>query len=494
MKDGGYVQRFSNGSEEEGVTQAEEDNSPSEMQVTPDMLELARAGYNRLLTQKLAPEVDLRTRASEREQLYRELLGDDKEMQQAQLLLMLGQKGLQLAGNVDAQGRPLRGSTLGRFATVASEVPGAISQFISEADKRQNAIRMAAIQAAEKDAELSRRSNLSTIESQRKAFGDVLKSARGSATGMFGKGGMGPFWATVFSPNLAQAYADGMTTPEQDNMFVTAANAVLASARPKVEVYKDAFGNDVSRTIPGFDQGLDWLKEKLAQRRELDASGVRPPPATPGTVPVGPGTLSPDAAVVEPTVAQGPTPPAQATTQAPKGTETVGFDPNRRGIWQMTPNLSFLSVAGATIGQNVPGAGGIAPQAQQEIAYFETSLRELVKALMNNPRYPEGERQAIENELKLEPRVLRDEAALRNSLLGVNRFLTERYREASRTAVDMEIPADTRKLAATAANTIRDFQSKLNIPIVVNSIEEVEALPSGTVFLFRNETTERTKR
>jgi len=140
MKDGGYVQRFSNGSEEEGVTQAEEDNSPSEMQVTPDMLELARAGYNRLLTQKLAPEVDLRTRASEREQLYRELLGDDKEMQQAQLLLMLGQKGLQLAGNVDAQGRPLRGSTLGRFATVASEVPGAISQFISEADKRQEVI------------------------------------------------------------------------------------------------------------------------------------------------------------------------------------------------------------------------------------------------------------------------------------------------------------------------------------------------------------------
>ena len=494
MKKGGLVQHFYDGSEEEGVTPAEEDNSPSEMDVTPDMLALARAGYNRLLTQKLAPEVDLRTRASEREQLYRELLGDDKEMQQAQLLLMLGQKGLQLAGNVDAQGRPLRGSTLGRFATVASEVPGAIGQFISEADKRQNAIRMAAIQAAEKDAELARRSNLATIESQRKAFGDIMKSAKGSATGMFGKGGMGPFWATVFSPNLAQAYADGMTTPEQDNMFVTAANAVLASARPKVEIYKDAFGNDVSRTIPGFDQGLDWLKEKLAQRRELDASGVRPPPATPGTVPVGPGTLSPDAAVVEPTVAQGPTPPAQATTQAPKGTETVGFDPNRRGIWQMTPNLSFLSVAGATIGQNVPGAGGIAPQAQQEIAYFETSLRELVKALMNNPRYAEGERQAIENELKLEPRVLRDEAALRNSLLGVNRFLTERYREASRTAVDMEIPADTRKLAATAANTIRDFQSKLNIPIVVNSIEEVQALPSGTVFLFRNETTERTKR
>lgn len=495
MRNGGYVQRFKNGSEEEGVTQADEDNSPSEMDVTPDMLALARAGYDRLLRQQPLPDVDLRTRTAEREQLYRDLLGDNKEMQQAQLLLMLGQKGLQLAGNVDAQGRPLRGSTLGRFATVASEVPGAISQFISDADKRQNAIRMAAIQAAEKESEQTRESNLRTLESQRKAFGDVIKSAKGSlASGMFGKGGLGPFWTTIFTPNLAQAYADGVTTPEQDNLFVTAASAVLASAQPKVEVYKDAFGNDVSRTIPGFDQGLDWLKEKLAQRQELDASGARPPPATSGTVPVGPGTLSPDVAVVEPTVAQGPTPPAQATTQAPGGTETVGFDPNRRGIFQMTPNLSFLSVAGATIGQNVPGAGGIASQAQQEIAYFETSLRELVKALSNNPRYAEGERQAIENELKLEPRVFRDETALRNSLLGVNRFLTERYREASRTAADMEIPADARKLAATAANTIRDFQSKLNIPIVVNSIEEVEALPSGTVFLFRNETTERTKR
>lgn len=487
MKDGGYVQRFSNGSDEEGVTQAEEDNSPSEMDVTPDMLALARAGYNRLLTQKLAPEVDLRTRASEREKLYQELLGDDKEMQQAQLLLMLGQKGLQLAGNVDAQGRPLRGSTLGRFATVASEVPGAISQFISEADKRQNAIRMAAIQAAEKDAELSRRSNLSTIESQRRAFGDVLKNARGSATGMFGKGGMGPFWATVFSPNLAQAYADGMTTPEQDNLFVTAANAVLASAQPKMEVYKDAFGNDVSRTVPGFDQGLDWLKEKLAQRQELDASGVRPPPATTGTVPVGPGTLSPDAAVVEPTVAQGPTPPAQATTQGPAGAETVGYDPNRRGIWQMTPNLGFLPVAGAAIGQNIPLAGGISVQAQQDVGYFETSLRELVKALSNNPRYAEGERQAIEAELELEPRVRRDEQALRNKIVGVNRFLSERLQESSKAAVNMSLPADARKLAATAANTIREFQAKLNIPRIVYSIEEAEALPSGTVYYFKND-------
>ena len=114
-------------------------------------------------------------------------------------------------------------------------------------------------------------------------------------------------------------------------------------------------------------------------------------------------------------------------------------------------------------------------------------MRDLVKALMNNPRYPEGERKAIEAELELEPMVRRDEQALRNKIVGVNRFLSERLQESSKAAVNMSLPADARKLAATAANTIREFQTKLNIPRIVYSIEEAEALPSGTVYYFKND-------
>ena len=71
--------------------------------------------------------------------------------------------------------------------------------------------------------------------------------------------------------------------------------------------------------------------------------------------------------------------------------------------------------------------------------------------------------------------------------MGVNRFLSERLQESSKAAVNMSLPADARKLAATAANTIREFQTKLNIPRIVYSIEEAEALPSGTVYYFKND-------
>jgi hypothetical protein len=463
MKKGGLVQHFYNGSDEEGVTQAEEDNSPSGMQVTPDMLELARAGYNRLLTQRAAPEVDLRTRTAEREKLYQELLGDDKDMQQAQLLLMLGQKGLQLAGNVDAQGRPLRGSTLGRFATVAAEVPGAISQFISDVDKRQNAIRMAAIQSAEKEAEQTREGNLKLIESQRKAFGDVLKNSKMTPSSLFGKGAWD--WSVVNTPGLLQAYADGETDPEQDNLITSAASRLL---RERKEQYTNELGQIVTRTIPGYD--LPFLRDALAQRNALDAAGPRQAPTTPGTVPVGPRTVAPDRTTEAPVADETP-----ASTDVTAG-ERQFAEPTLWGAAQQ--GIGFIPKITSELARRVPlEIAGEMGRTQQQAAATVSKLA---------PRVSLALRETTRLYLNIDPKLFENRIGYLNNLVSLGQVLYRIRNDALDKSSDRTLAVKDANEQRLKARDIQGVIDLVGIPPVVSTREEYIRLPIGAQFLVYN--------
>lgn len=465
MRDGGFVQRFSNGSDEEGVTQDEEETGAFGPGLySPEMVQLA-------------PEVDLRERVREREKLYQELLGDDKSSQQAQLLFALAQKGLQFAGNVDAQGRPLRGSTASRFAAVASELPGDISKFIAEADKRRMGIRSAAIEAAEKEASEVRKNNLKVIEAQRKGYAD-----------RFGKGGMGPFFEVVLTPGFAQAYADGMLTPDEANLFELSANKVIADARSKKEVYKDQLGRDVERTIPGYEIPA-FISNALAQRKQLDAMGVAPSgPVTTGTVPV-----TTEARVAPPAAETAPVsrPPAGATsTEATTPVPTVGGP--QPTLWEMAPTLTTLDVAKGIVARNVPLTGNIAPEAQRNQNYYNNMVRELVRIMQNSPRFAEGERESIEAELDMGLKIRRDVNAMRNIFIGVDRFLAEKLENAKRDAANPDAIPEMQKAALEDIKSITDFRRRL-IPPKVNSLEEVRALPVGSPFFYKDYRNFRTR-
>lgn len=473
MKDGGYVQHFRLGSDEEGVTQSEEDDSPSGMQVTPDMVALARAGYNRLLTQQIAPEVNLRTRTAEREKLYRELLGDNKEMQQAQLLLMLGQKGLQLAGNVDAQGRPLRGSTLSRFATVASEVPGAVSQFISDVDKRQNAIRMAAIQSAEKEAEQTREGNLKLIESQRKAFGDILKNSKMTASSLFGKGAWD--WSVVNTPGLLQAFADGETTPEEDNLITSAASRLL---RERKEQYTNELGQIVTRTIPGYD--LPFLRDALAQRNALDAAGPRQAPTTPGTVPVGPRTVAPDAATETPVMDETP-----VSTDVTAG-ERQFAEPTLWGAAQQ--GIGFIPKITSELARRVPlEIAGEMGRTQQQAASTVSKLAPRVAlALRETTRLSNAEREDINMYLNIDPKLFENRIGYLNNLVSLGQVLYRIRNEALDKSSDRTLAVKDANEQRLKARDIQGVIDLVGIPPVVSTREEYIRLPIGAQFLVFN--------
>lgn len=490
MRDGGYVQRFQDGSDEEGVTQSEEDDSPSGMQVTPDMVALARAGYNRLLTQQIAPEVNLRKRTAEREKLYRELLGDNKEMQQAQLLLMLGQKGLQLAGNVDAQGRPLRGSTLSRFATVASEVPGAVSQFISDVDKRQNAIRMAAIQAAEKESEQTRESNLRLIESQRKAFGDILKSAK-TSLGDFGKGGLGPHWNFVLRPGVAQAFADGELDTDDANRFVASANVILADGRPRTERFTNDQGYLVTRQVPGYE--VPWLSQALNQGVPLYRQGPRPA-TKPNTVPIGAGTISPDATpapaaepAAEPTAA-----PTAAPATGPAATSGVSAAERQFAqptIWAAAQQgIGFIPKLSSELARRLPvNIAGELGRTQQQAAETIAKLAPRVAiALRETTKLAEGERQDINMYLNLDPQYLENRVGYLNNLVSLGQVLYRIRNDALDKASDRTLSNTVANEQRMKASEIQAVINMVGIPPVVSAREEYLRLPIGAQFLVFN--------
>ena len=269
-------------------------------------------------------------------------------------------------------------------------------------------------------------------------------------------------------------------------MFIAAANRIIADGRPRKERYQDEAGRDRVVDIPGYE--IPWLNEALAQRQQLDSLGPRPPRETPGTVSLGPPSAQVGAAPAE----AGAEVPGAVT--AAQGPTTTGQEaaPRQRTIWEMAPNLSTVQVAGAMIGQNVPGMGGVSAQAQEDQRYYQASVRDLIKALQNNPRYAEGERQAIEDELDLNPRILRDATAFRNSLMGIDRFLTEKKTDAMRTVQNPEATGEAVRQARDAVITIENFQKKL-MPVRVYSVEEVRALPPGTAFFFKNEQMHRVR-
>jgi hypothetical protein len=479
MKDGGLVQRFQDGSDEEGVTPDDEDEPSSlGMNLPPELLQYAQQGYSKMLTQPMAKTPDLKATTLEREKLYRDLLGDDKESRQAQMLFMLAQKGLQFAGNVDAQGRPLRGSPMSRFANVASSIPGEIGKFIADEDKNERAIRMAAIQAAEKEREQVREGNIKLVESQRKAFGDILKNSGKSASSMFGKGAWD--WSVVNAPGLLQAYADGETTPEEDNLITSAASRLL---RPSTELYTNELGQKVTRTIPGYN--LPFLTDALAARRTLDASGRRPGPQTPGTVPAGPNTVRPDAATgpeVAPAAEAAPT-----TDQGPVSAGERAF--GEPTIWQAAQEgIGFVPKMTSELARRIPFEfAGEAGRTQQQAASTISKLAPRVAiALRETTRLAEAERQDINMYLNLEPRFLENRVGYLNNLISLGQVLYRIKNDALTKAADRTLDvkdANDQRLKAREVQSIIDI---VGIPPVVSTREEYIRLPIGAQFLVYN--------
>ena len=489
MARGGYVQNFQAGSTEDGVTPADE-TVPGEkeaplLKYPTNMVAAAQQGMQELIARKPQTLPDLGALARQREPAYRTILGDTKGASEAQMLFSLGQRAFNFGANTDDQGRPLRGSFVSRIAGAVRTLPQDMMARVAEIDKGERAIKMAALQASEKDIDQIQAANNELTKQKRTLFGNIVASeARIEAEkqknlnkppkGPFGSGVTGET-LNIFS-KMAPDYASGKLDPEQERVFLS---AVTNYTQPQVRTEErtdPVTGNKSYVTVESRPELPSFVRSALQLR------GTALPNVSAAPVPSGkPGAKAP-APAGDISGAPGTVPadvPAEArdayvALKTPKDQKTLW---NQRGLVagpvQYLKTMPVLRVFGQ-----------VDAQADEARTFFDSARRSLIKALAANPRYPVSEMQAIEKEIDIAPAFFDNPNSLGNRLIGIEDFLNQRLKAAEVDAVNPNFPVASRQAALDEIKELKNFNKVAGIPPRVYTIEEVQALPSGTNFLW----------
>lgn len=468
MANGGIVQRFQEGSDEDGVTPVDTDSS-SQINYSPEIVSRAQQEITRFISQRPMAVPTLQAAMNERIPVYQSLLGgDSRQATQGQALMDIGGAFLSYAANRGPQGEVLRGSPASRLAGAFRGLPAQIGTRAAELAKQEQAIKLAALQAGEKEVEAAKAANIKLVESQRKFYSDVLKQA-GKGDSPFGKGLKGSAFNILVQ--LAPDFAMGKTGEDQDRKFESAVKIVT-----EPEFFIDELGNRRMRTpeLP------DFVKSALQMRNMPVPSAAQLPSLTP---PAGAPTtegapLAGAPAAVPP--ATGAT--AQAPAAAPVGTMTSGsptlFGAAERGTGIIPVTAAWLS--------KFPFMGNIAPGEQQATTFIGNSVNQLNRAIATNPRFAEGERQQIQRELDLFPKLLDNPDAFRNRLIGLDELMTRLRQEAAAKAVDQSIAVKDQIEAREKVADLDKIRSLMGVPPRVRSLEDFRVIPIGGSFLYQN--------
>jgi hypothetical protein len=173
MANGGMVQYFKNGNEEPqgsdpgGVT-------PNSGAYPPEVVAAAIERYKAIMNQQPETVPTLQAGMDASLPMYQELLGSDPKDTQAQMLFDIGQAALGYAGNVGPDGQRLQGSAAARLAGATRELPGRIGQRAAGMSKEAQALKMAALQAAQGERTAAQERNLALAEQQGEIYKDVV--------------------------------------------------------------------------------------------------------------------------------------------------------------------------------------------------------------------------------------------------------------------------------------------------------------------------------
>ena len=432
MARGGYVQNFQAGTDEDGVTPADEPvllGAEADLtQYSPDLVAAAKRSSMDLFNRKATAAPTLSSAMLARLPEYNKLLGPDKEASQAQLLFDLGQRAFGFAANRDDAGRPLTGSFLSRLAGAAQTLPAAIGKRIDEIAKIDRQLKVLALQQGEKDidqvnaqnSELQKRKNdlmNQVLTAQGKVdAADVAAKGRVAAAdakakgapkkGPLGTGSKGDILNTLIQ--FAPLFAAGSLDPEQRNTFMA---AVTDYTQP---------------TMVEFTDPVTGLKTLRTQRNELpdfvrQALGNKAPKPSTTTSSGGPPPARPAAGAVANVPVMGLT----AGAASPEVFQTASTAPKSSFFDLAATGTGFVPVLVSGVARNVPldAAGTIGPEFQQSKAMLESMTNRVVNTLQDNPRFAEGERTQILNELKLAPRLFSNKNGYLNQIIALDNVI-----------------------------------------------------------------------
>jgi hypothetical protein len=487
MRDGGYVQRFSDGSDEEGVRPADSFVYP------PEILEAARRSALDLIRQPAAPVPELGAEVERLMPFYRQVVGGgDRSMTQAQILFDIAQGGLNLAAGTDAEGRPLRGkqSAVSRFASAFSKVPGQIGARVAELDKEEKQLKLLALQAGEKNVAAIRDLNAKLTESKRKALNEVLKSSNASP---FGKGDW--HWSVVNRPGFLANYAAGRTTTEEDNLIESALAEFESQSRPLTEIRSDEFGNTYTAERPG-KVIPDFVLSARAAREQLRGIGSSDPATTPQT-----GGGSKAASTTPQAVGQSTTvgglkitpllmPFSSVGGLPPKTPEIMAYSPDQPSMFNAARQGTgaFFSVPAAFI-ERVPIIKDFVDnQGQVEsVTFLRAAQGQVNRVLQIGDRFTEGERKQVMKDLDLMPQLIDNPEAFQSRLIAVDSLLRQLRAKSYKDGFESPYLGKTDQARGRARVADIDFVRELmGIPPRISDFPNMEAfeeLPIGSAFI-----------
>jgi len=552
MAHGGYVQHFELGSGSAGVTpiedSAEEDDDEGETGLTrslmastqdagiggytPAEVAMARTNFFNMLNRKPMKVPTLENAAAQRESAYKTLLGQDKGTSEAQLLFSLGQRALQFAANVDDQGRPLRGSFMSRLAGATRTLPAEMSARMSEIDKIDRSIKLAAVQAAEKDIGDAKSYNQTMFATQQKGWQAIIRAEEArrakeieaksrvdaaTAKAMAKKSPFGNSESGLILANMLDSAKKIANNSITDDELVQFNLGLDKYTKETTEFYTDANGRQVTRRIklpvpdviaraiavnPDYGKRVASLFNNKGAPTAVPTQGMpaAATPAmggTPATTPRVPTAAAPRAggSFTEKVVAPGVTEYREPVVNEglPQLPENTGAMPS---LWELSKLVTGATAMTAAVGAKAPVIGGkISPERQVATTYFNSYIQSLIPALTANPRFPVAEQKAIKEALDIKPGFFDTPESMQSRIEGVDKFLANKVKEKETVIKDPNSSKEMIEDALQATSAIQSFRKKFvprkmyltHSAVPVYSSEDVDRLQDGTWFLWNGD-------
>jgi hypothetical protein len=490
---GPVVQRFSDGSDEDGVeaqgdqpsSRATTDTGIASRLLTPEQRDAAKKALFNVFAPATTSTKSMESRVDDATKLYQKLLGQDKNLSQAQMLFDIAGAGLAFASNTDPRtGQPMRGSFLSRLAGASSMLPAQIGARAAEADKMNQQIKLLGIQAAEKERE-SERAALLKREGMLQQLGrDILRGETQEAIAAMRANAPKPstgltpakMKALMANKPLVEAFAAGADTPETMELEF----AIRDYTQSKTERYVDP--NGVEKTFTTQNKLPTFLEAAVNARAK--ALGSRPTATAPAASAPAASTVPGAAPAVIPGAA-----PAGASTAAVPVSTAQGVPPSGEAI---PPNLYRLASSGtgplnylrAELSR-VPYVGDVIdPKYKQAKTEIENAVPRIVKALQETTRLANAEREDIERRLGLLPKFIDRPADFQNALIAVDNVISDIEKSTLRKSQSIPVGTKNRQEEELRLEEIRTIRGMIGLPPRINSTEQWKSAPPGQYLVF----------
>ena len=109
----------------------------------------------------------------------------------------------------------------------------------------------------------------------------------------------------------------------------------------------------------------------------------------------------------------------------------------------------------------------------------------LVSAFIKSTNKGEKEQQRVEQRYRILPDAFEDPYRLRNRMVAFDQEINASINELRASANNLSLSREQRRDADMRIQDLESIRRKLNVPVVANTNEEVQALPEGTIFLWK---------